>query len=52
MIKIKQHHNQREYILVELITFNSNKKSLPTRCHGNLTWRKEEMEWKQVMMSQ
>jgi len=35
-----------------LITFNPNKKSLATHCHGNLTGRKEEMEWKQAMMSQ
>jgi len=37
IIKITQHHNQREYILIELITFNPNKKSLVTHCHGNLT---------------
>jgi len=47
-----KHHNQREYILIELITYNPNKKSLVTHCHGNLTRRKEEMEWNQAMMSQ
>jgi len=49
---MKQHHNQRQYILIELITFNPIKKSLATHCHGNLTRRKEEMEWYQVMVSQ
>jgi len=50
-IRITQHPNQREYILIELATFNPNKKSLVTHCHGNLTRRKEEMEWNQAMMS-
>jgi len=50
-IRITQHPNQREYILIELTTFNPNKKSLVTHCHENLTRRKEEMEWNQTMMS-
>jgi len=37
---------------MELTTFNPNKKILVTHCHGNLTRRKEEMEWNQAMMSQ
>ena len=50
--RITQSLNQRKYILIELTTFNHNKKSLVTHCHGNLTRRKEEMEWNQPMMSQ
>ena len=51
-MRITQNPNQKEYILIELTTFNPNKKSLVTHCHGNLTRRKEGMEWNQAMMSQ
>jgi len=51
-IRITQHPNLKEYILIELTTFNPNNKSLVTHCHGNLTRRKEGMELNQTMMSQ
>jgi len=41
--RITQYHNQKGYILVEYITFNPNKKSLDTHCHGNSTRRRKEI---------